>query len=55
MTEDSGIRRTDTDADSETEEPVQKTSGADELRRADERGDSDQADGEPAGAQEPPD
>jgi hypothetical protein len=55
MTDDPGTRKTHTDADSDTEEPVQPTSGADELRRADERGGSDEAEGEPANAQEPPD
>jgi hypothetical protein len=54
MTDDPGTRKTHTDADTDTEEPVQPTSGADELRRA-ERGDSDEAEAEPADAQEPPD
>ena len=54
MTEGPGTRGMYTDADSETDEVVQPTSGADELRRAAERGQSD-TQTEPEGAQEPPD
>jgi hypothetical protein len=52
---DPGTRKTFTDADTDTDEPVQPTSGADELRRSNDGGDTDEVDGEPASAQEPPD
>jgi hypothetical protein len=58
MTEDPGTRRENTDADSEadsdTGETLHMTSGADVLRRAAERGQTETAT-EPEGAQEPPD
>jgi hypothetical protein len=53
MTEDAGTRRADADADSDTDETLHMTSGADVLRRAGERADT--AADEPEGAQEPPD
>jgi hypothetical protein len=54
MTEDPGTRRENTDADSDTDEMLHMTSGADVLRRAAERGQTETAT-EPEGAQEPPD
>jgi hypothetical protein len=56
MSEAPGTRRenTDADADSDTDETLHMTSGADVLRRADARGETETAT-EPEGAQEPPD
>jgi hypothetical protein len=56
MTEEPGTagETTDANADSDTDETLHMTSGADVLRRADERGETETA-GEPEGAQEPPD
>jgi hypothetical protein len=53
MTDDPGTRGENTDTDSDTDQTLHMTSGADVLRRAGERANTD-AD-EPVGAQEPPD
>jgi hypothetical protein len=58
MTEDPGTNRettdSDADTDTDTDETLHMTSGADVLRRAEERGQTETA-AEPEGAQEPPD